>query len=150
MAVAATHLAWSLGGGILEARAAAFDEAFVQGCRWAFSAIDQDGSGTVSRWEARQWDATRWSAVDEDGSGEIEFAEWLRVCKMLVWALVLLVLLVAGAELWKEIARLPAEQTVEEADDERQLFDVNPLAAPWLPTAQTVEEADTTRDSSST
>jgi calmodulin len=66
------------------------DEAFIQKCREAFNTFDADGSGTIDTQEMKllleaigenptEEELFRFMAdVDEDGTGEIEFAEFLR------------------------------------------------------------------------
>lgn len=66
------------------------DEQFIQKCREAFNTFDQDGSGTIDTQEMKllleaigeapsEEELFRFMAdVDEDGTGEIEFAEFLR------------------------------------------------------------------------
>merc|ERR1711972_1204637 len=66
------------------------DEGFIQKCREAFNTFDQDGSGTIDTQEMKllleaigeapsEEELFRFMAdVDEDGTGEIEFAEFLR------------------------------------------------------------------------
>mmetsp|Transcript_102270 Transcript_102270/g.256349 ORF Transcript_102270/g.256349 Transcript_102270/m.256349 type:complete len:149 (-) Transcript_102270:67-513(-) len=66
------------------------DESFIQKCREAFNTFDQDGSGTIDTQEMKllleaigeapsEEELFRFMAdVDEDGTGEIEFAEFLR------------------------------------------------------------------------
>merc|ERR1712151_400158 len=63
---------------------------FIQKCREAFNTFDQDGSGTIDTQEMKllleaigeaptEEELFRFMAdVDEDGTGEIEFAEFLR------------------------------------------------------------------------
>jgi len=66
------------------------EEAFIQKCREAFNTFDADGSGTIDTQEMKlllesigesltEEELFRFMAdVDEDGTGEIEFAEFLR------------------------------------------------------------------------
>mmetsp|Transcript_48854 Transcript_48854/g.146021 ORF Transcript_48854/g.146021 Transcript_48854/m.146021 type:complete len:149 (-) Transcript_48854:207-653(-) len=66
------------------------DEQFIQKCREAFNTFDQDGSGTIDTQEMKllleaigeapsEEELFKFMAeVDEDGTGEIEFAEFLR------------------------------------------------------------------------
>jgi len=66
------------------------DEGFIQKCREAFNTFDADGSGTIDTQEMKllleaigeaptEEELFRFMAdVDEDGTGEIEFAEFLR------------------------------------------------------------------------
>mmetsp|Transcript_65673 Transcript_65673/g.182754 ORF Transcript_65673/g.182754 Transcript_65673/m.182754 type:complete len:149 (+) Transcript_65673:135-581(+) len=66
------------------------DEQFIQKCREAFNTFDQDGSGTIDTQEMKllleaigeaptKEELFRFMAdVDEDGTGEIEFAEFLQ------------------------------------------------------------------------
>jgi len=66
------------------------DEQFIQKCREAFNTFDADGSGTIDTQEMKllleaigecptEEELFRFMAdVDEDGTGEIEFAEFLR------------------------------------------------------------------------
>eukprot|EP00931_Biecheleriopsis_adriatica_P103869 TRINITY_DN78659_c0_g1_i1.p2 TRINITY_DN78659_c0_g1~~TRINITY_DN78659_c0_g1_i1.p2 ORF type:complete len:149 (+),score=58.65 TRINITY_DN78659_c0_g1_i1:88-534(+) len=66
------------------------DEQFIQKCREAFNTFDQDGSGTIDTQEMKllleaigeapsEEELFRFMAdVDEDGTGEIEFAEFLQ------------------------------------------------------------------------
>jgi len=66
------------------------NEEFIQKCREAFNTFDQDGSGTIDTQEMKllleaigeaptEEELFRFMAdVDEDGTGEIEFAEFLR------------------------------------------------------------------------
>eukprot|EP00971_Amphidinium_carterae_P076088 1503146-Amphidinium_carterae.4 len=66
------------------------DEQFISKCREAFNTFDQDGSGTIDTQEMKllleaigetptEEELFRFMAdVDEDGTGEIEFAEFLR------------------------------------------------------------------------
>eukprot|EP00929_Paragymnodinium_shiwhaense_P014774 TRINITY_DN122735_c0_g1_i1.p1 TRINITY_DN122735_c0_g1~~TRINITY_DN122735_c0_g1_i1.p1 ORF type:complete len:149 (-),score=53.32 TRINITY_DN122735_c0_g1_i1:180-626(-) len=66
------------------------DESFIQKCREAFNTFDQDGSGTIDTQEMKllleaigeaptEEELFRFMAdVDEDGTGEIEFAEFLQ------------------------------------------------------------------------
>lgn len=68
----------------------ALDEAFIQKCREAFNTFDEDASGTIDTQEMKllleaigetptEEELFRFMAeVDEDGTGEIEFAEFLR------------------------------------------------------------------------
>eukprot|EP00928_Gymnodinium_smaydae_P089274 TRINITY_DN73263_c0_g1_i1.p1 TRINITY_DN73263_c0_g1~~TRINITY_DN73263_c0_g1_i1.p1 ORF type:complete len:149 (-),score=64.18 TRINITY_DN73263_c0_g1_i1:156-602(-) len=66
------------------------DEGFIQKCREAFNTFDTDGSGTIDTEEMKllleaigeaptEEELFRFMAdVDEDGTGEIEFAEFLQ------------------------------------------------------------------------
>eukprot|EP00747_Dinoflagellata_sp_TGD_P163694 gnl/TRDRNA2_/TRDRNA2_182651_c0_seq1.p1 gnl/TRDRNA2_/TRDRNA2_182651_c0~~gnl/TRDRNA2_/TRDRNA2_182651_c0_seq1.p1 ORF type:complete len:149 (-),score=62.16 gnl/TRDRNA2_/TRDRNA2_182651_c0_seq1:92-538(-) len=66
------------------------DEQFIQKCREAFNTFDADGSGTIDTQEMKllleaigeaptEEELFRFMAdVDEDGTGEIEFAEFLQ------------------------------------------------------------------------
>ena len=66
------------------------DELFIQKCREAFNTFDADGSGSIDAQEMRslleaigvnpsEEELFRFmSEVDEDGTGEIEFGEFLR------------------------------------------------------------------------
>eukprot|EP00927_Polykrikos_kofoidii_P044733 TRINITY_DN3861_c0_g1_i1.p2 TRINITY_DN3861_c0_g1~~TRINITY_DN3861_c0_g1_i1.p2 ORF type:complete len:149 (+),score=56.69 TRINITY_DN3861_c0_g1_i1:77-523(+) len=66
------------------------DEGFIQKCREAFNTFDQDGSGTIDTQEMKllleaigeaptEEELFRFMTdVDEDGTGEIEFAEFLQ------------------------------------------------------------------------
>merc|ERR1711879_1030648 len=66
------------------------DEQVIQKCREAFNTFDQDGSGTIDTQEMKllleaigeapsEEELFRFMAdVDEDGTGEIEFAEFLQ------------------------------------------------------------------------
>ena len=66
------------------------DEGFIQKCREAFNTFDADGSGTIDTGEMKllleaigeaptEEELFRFMAdVDEDGTGEIEFGEFLR------------------------------------------------------------------------